>query len=381
MVFQSYALYPHMNIEKNMSYSLRLKRSAPEAIKQSIAGVAETLGLGHLLERMPRQLSGGQRQRVAMGRAIVRNPKVFFLFDEPLSNLDAALRVHMRAEIRKLHHRLHATSVYVTHDQIEAMTMADHVVVLRAGQVEQQGAPLALYEKPANKFVAGFIGSPAMNFIEGVVGPDARCVTFGGAARQQLELGRALPPGQPVWIGLRPEHLRLEGEGQSVQGVIDSVESTGSMTFIALNVDGAPQPVLVAHPARSRPLRAMCSSCISRPSKSMCSTRRRNWRCNFAAAFFTRSIRPRSKRFDRLDQYFSLESIMKISDGNWLIKDGLNVMYAVQIHSVDVTEQGLLVYAAPRDVASRAGQLDTGLITLRFFFAAGRRDWRAHQPL
>ncbi|GAB7127830.1 ABC transporter ATP-binding protein [Silvimonas sp. JCM 19000] len=247
MVFQSYALYPHMNIEKNMSYSLRLKRSAPEAIKQSIAGVAETLGLGHLLERMPRQLSGGQRQRVAMGRAIVRNPKVF-LFDEPLSNLDAALRVHMRAEIRKLHHRLHATSVYVTHDQIEAMTMADHVVVLRAGQVEQQGAPLALYEKPANKFVAGFIGSPAMNFIEGVVGPDARCVTFGGAARQQLELGRALPPGQPVWIGLRPEHLRLEGEGQSVQGVIDSVESTGSMTFIALNVDGAPQPVLVAHP-------------------------------------------------------------------------------------------------------------------------------------
>ena len=250
MVFQSYALYPHMNIDKNMSYSLRLKRSAPQLIKDSINSVAQTLGLSHLLDRMPRQLSGGQRQRVAMGRAIVRNPKVF-LFDEPLSNLDAALRVHMRAEIRKLHHRLQATSVYVTHDQIEAMTMADHVVVLRAGQVEQQGAPLDLYERPANKFVAGFIGSPAMNFIEATVSADGHSVQFGTVPQQVLDIGRALPPGQQVWVGLRPEHLRLRGEGQSVQGIVDSVESTGSMTYIALQVSGANQPVLVAHAGHS----------------------------------------------------------------------------------------------------------------------------------
>ena len=230
------------------SYSMRLKRTAPQVIKDGIASVAETLGLGHLLGRMPRELSGGQRQRVAMGRAIVRNPKVF-LFDEPLSNLDAALRVHMRAEIRKLHHRLNATSVYVTHDQIEAMTMADHVVVLRAGQVEQQGEPLALYDKPANKFVAGFIGSPAMNFIESTVGPDGRSVCFG--PQQQLDIGRAFTPGQPVWIGLRPEHLRLHGEGQQIHAVVDSVESTGSMTFIALRMDGASQPLLVAHAGKA----------------------------------------------------------------------------------------------------------------------------------
>jgi multiple sugar transport system ATP-binding protein len=247
MVFQSYALYPHMNIEKNMSYSLRLRRAAPEAIRASIDGVARTLGLEHLLARMPRQLSGGQRQRVAMGRAIVRNPKVF-LFDEPLSNLDAALRVHMRTEIRKLHQRLGATSVYVTHDQIEAMTMADHVVVLRAGQVEQQGAPLTLYHQPANKFVAGFIGSPAMNFIEAVIGPDGRSAQFGAAQgkTQTLDLGRALPAGTEVWVGLRPEHLRLQRDGQGLRGVVDTVETTGSMSFVAVRADGVAAPVLVA---------------------------------------------------------------------------------------------------------------------------------------
>ena len=246
MVFQSYALYPHMNIEKNMSYSLRLRRAAPQAIRASIDGVARTLGLEHLLARMPRQLSGGQRQRVAMGRAIVRNPKVF-LFDEPLSNLDAALRVHMRTEIRKLHQRLGATSVYVTHDQIEAMTMADHVVVLRAGQVEQQDAPLTLYHRPANKFVAGFIGSPAMNFIEAVIAPDGRSARFGGANPQTLELGRTLSAGTEVWIGLRPEHLRLQRDSQGLRGTVDTVETTGSMSYVAVKLDGVAAPVLVAH--------------------------------------------------------------------------------------------------------------------------------------
>jgi multiple sugar transport system ATP-binding protein len=255
MVFQSYALYPHMNIEKNMSYSMRLKRIAPQVIRDSIDSVAATLGLDRLLDRMPRALSGGQRQRVAMGRAIVRNPKVF-LFDEPLSNLDASLRVHMRSEIRKLHQRLGATSIYVTHDQIEAMTMADHVVVLRAGQVEQQGAPLTLYNQPGNKFVAGFIGSPSMNFIEAVIGPDGHSAQFGGATPQTLDLGRTLAAGTAVWLGLRPEHLQprhseqgMSGEPQEhfLRGVVDTVESTGSMTFIGVQVDGVEQTVLISH--------------------------------------------------------------------------------------------------------------------------------------
>jgi multiple sugar transport system ATP-binding protein len=244
MVFQSYALYPHMNIEKNMSYSLRLRRAAPQAIRECIDSVAQTLGLDHLLSRMPRQLSGGQRQRVAMGRAIVRNPKVF-LFDEPLSNLDAALRVHMRTEIRKLHERLGATSVYVTHDQIEAMTMADHVVVLRAGQVEQQGAPLSLYHRPANKFVAGFIGSPSMNFVEATIGADGRSAQFGGA--QTLDLGRTLLPGTAVWLGLRPEHLHVQHGDRGISGVVDSVETTGSMSFVSSRLDGIDTTVLVSH--------------------------------------------------------------------------------------------------------------------------------------
>jgi multiple sugar transport system ATP-binding protein len=237
MVFQSYALYPHMNVEDNMTYSLRLKRTPKDQVVAAVAGVAKTLGLDSLLARMPRQLSGGQRQRVAMGRAIVRNPKVF-LFDEPLSNLDAALRVHMRSEIRKLHKRLGATSVYVTHDQIEAMTMADHVVVLRAGKVEQCGSPLEIYERPANKFVAAFIGSPAMNFVAAQVAGDGRTVHFGAGA--SLVLGRALAAGRPIWLGLRPEHLRLHGGDQQFEARVDSVETTGSMSFVEFLVGDAP---------------------------------------------------------------------------------------------------------------------------------------------
>ncbi|MGG2478921.1 ABC transporter ATP-binding protein, partial [Rhizobium sp. BR5] len=171
MVFQSYALYPHMTVEENLTYSLRMRGVAKAEARKAAEEVAATTGLSKLMKRYPRELSGGQRQRVAMSRAIIRNPQAF-LFDEPLSNLDAALRVHMRKEIRALHDRLHATSVYVTHDQIEAMTMADHVVVMRDGVIEQQGTPLELYDRPVNRFVAGFIGSPAMNFIPATVSAD-----------------------------------------------------------------------------------------------------------------------------------------------------------------------------------------------------------------
>ena len=176
MVFQSYALYPHMTVEENLTYSLRIRGVKKAEARKAAADVAETTGLSALMKRYPRELSGGQRQRVAMSRAIIRHPKAF-LFDEPLSNLDAALRVHMRKEIRMLHERLKATFVYVTHDQIEAMTMADHVVVMKDGVIEQQGAPLDLYDRPVNRFVAGFIGSPAMNFV-----PLLRAAAFAAAA-------------------------------------------------------------------------------------------------------------------------------------------------------------------------------------------------------
>ncbi|NLS03916.1 ABC transporter ATP-binding protein [Rhizobium sp. P32RR-XVIII] len=233
MVFQSYALYPHMTVEKNLTYSLRIRGVAKADAKKAAEEVAATTGLSHLLKRYPRELSGGQRQRVAMSRAIIRHPKAF-LFDEPLSNLDAALRVHMRKEIRALHDRLHATSVYVTHDQIEAMTMADHVVVMRDGVIEQQGKPLDLYDRPANKFVAGFIGSPAMNFIPAIVGEDGRSLTLDlGPVKQTIATGHQLQPGRKVTAGLRPEHLGITGRGQGTFHVpVAFVESTGSSTFV-----------------------------------------------------------------------------------------------------------------------------------------------------
>jgi multiple sugar transport system ATP-binding protein len=247
MVFQSYALYPHMTVEANMNYALKLRKRPLEEIARRTAVAAETLGLGALLQRFPRALSGGQRQRVAMGRAIVRSPKVF-LFDEPLSNLDAALRVHMRKEIRKLHDRLGATSVYVTHDQIEAMTMADHVVVMGAGRVEQQGAPLTLYDRPVNQFVAGFIGSPAMNFVPAIVGGDGRSVEIEADVAQTLPLAFSLAPGRPVTIGLRPEHMRIGDAGAGAAGglraLVDTVESTGSMTFLHITL--APHTLVMA---------------------------------------------------------------------------------------------------------------------------------------
>jgi len=237
MVFQNYALYPHMTVFENMAFSLRLAKAAPQQMRERVARAARILGLEDLLERYPRQLSGGQRQRVAMGRAIVRDPQVF-LFDEPLSNLDAKLRVAMRAEIRELHQRLRTTSVYVTHDQIEAMTMADRIVVMHDGRVEQVGAPLELYDAPRNLFVAGFIGSPAMNFLPGVHRRDS------AGAFVELEAGGRVPAsasgaadGARVVYGVRPEHLSPAAEG-GLAGEVVVVEPTGADTQVLVRTGG-----------------------------------------------------------------------------------------------------------------------------------------------
>lgn len=227
MVFQNYALYPHMTVAANMGFSLRLSGASKQEISEKVADAAKILNLTKLLERYPRQLSGGQRQRVAMGRAIVRNPQVF-LFDEPLSNLDAALRVQMRAEIKALHERLKTTTVYVTHDQVEAMTMADKIVVMNGGNVEQFGAPLELYDKPRNRFVAGFIGSPAMNFFEGKV------LNGGFILDNGISVKTVNPPsnteGKRLTLGVRPEHFSIREGGLPVE--IGVVEPTGSETHI-----------------------------------------------------------------------------------------------------------------------------------------------------
>ncbi|MEO8683663.1 MAG: ABC transporter ATP-binding protein [Devosia sp.] len=243
MVFQSYALYPHMTVAENLTYSLRIKGIKKAEARRAAEEIATTTGLTGLLDRYPRELSGGQRQRVAMGRAIVRHPKAF-LFDEPLSNLDAALRVQMRKEIRSLHDRVGATSVYVTHDQIEAMTMADFVVVMRDGVIEQQGRPLELYDTPVSKFVAGFIGSPAMNFVPGTIGADGQTVALEIAGSLSLPLGRNVEPGRAVIVGLRPEHLVVAGlDVATLRLPVAVVESTGSMTY--LTTDTVPEMTVV----------------------------------------------------------------------------------------------------------------------------------------
>ncbi len=240
MVFQSYALYPHMSVADNMSYSLRLRKTAKEKIASAVGSAATKLGLDPLLERRPKALSGGQRQRVAMGRAIVRQPKAF-LFDEPLSNLDARLREQMRAEIKKLHADLKATSIYVTHDQIEAMTLADRIVAMHGGVVQQVGTPLELYDTPANLFVAGFIGSPGMNFLEG------RYVVTGEGAGIRLSDGTVVPvarrtgigPDAAVTLGIRPEHVVISDNGMLEAGV-ELVEPTGFGIILHLSLHGLP---------------------------------------------------------------------------------------------------------------------------------------------
>ena len=230
MVFQNYALYPHMTVADNMAFSLKLKRAPKSEIKTRVDRAAEILGLGKLLDRYPRQLSGGQRQRVAMGRAIVRDPQVF-LFDEPLSNLDAKLRVAMRTEIKALHQRLKTTTIYVTHDQIEAMTIADKIVVMHDGVVEQVGAPLDLYDRPANLFVAGFIGSPAMNLIDGqvsITNGEPIVMTQDGIALPVSVAPRLLRDGQRVAYGIRPEHISLGHGGPAAH--VSVIEPTGLET-------------------------------------------------------------------------------------------------------------------------------------------------------
>ncbi|HYP84412.1 sn-glycerol-3-phosphate ABC transporter ATP-binding protein UgpC [Variovorax sp.] len=239
MVFQNYALYPHMTVRQNMAFSLALAKADRATIESKVARAAEILALTPLLERYPRQLSGGQRQRVAMGRAIVRDPQVF-LFDEPLSNLDAKLRVAMRSEIKELHQRLRTTSIYVTHDQIEAMTMGDQIVVMRDGRIEQTGDPLSLYDHPANQFVAGFIGSPAMNFLPGVLrlsGGEAH-VELADGTMLGAPLGAGGQDGQPVVYGTRPEHLTLTS-GHGIPAHVAVLEPTGMDTFVACRHGGA----------------------------------------------------------------------------------------------------------------------------------------------
>jgi multiple sugar transport system ATP-binding protein len=247
MVFQSYALYPHMTVADNMAFSLKLRKAPAETIQERVAKAAKILNLDPYLKRYPRELSGGQRQRVAMGRAIVRDPKVF-LFDEPLSNLDAKLRVAMRGEIKALHQRLKTTTVYVTHDQVEAMTMADRIVVMHDGRVEQIGTPLELYDRPRNLFVAQFIGSPAMNVVEGTVrrGSGGAHVEAAGGVRWTLGSAAGVD-GQRVAYGIRPEHLALvDASLGGVVGEIIVVEPTGAETELLVKA-GEAQVVLVTH--------------------------------------------------------------------------------------------------------------------------------------
>jgi multiple sugar transport system ATP-binding protein len=244
MVFQSYALYPHMTVRDNMGFSLKLRKAEQSVITERVAKAAGILNLDPYLDRYPRELSGGQRQRVAMGRAIVRDPKVF-LFDEPLSNLDAKLRVQMRGEIKALHQRLKTTTVYVTHDQIEAMTMADRIVVMHDGFVEQIGAPLELYDRPDNLFVAQFIGSPAMNIVTGTLRRSNGSAFVESAGGLRWPIGsRNAADGQPVTLGVRPEHLVLDSGGGGVHGEIIVVEPMGAETELLIQA-GESQVVLM----------------------------------------------------------------------------------------------------------------------------------------
>ena len=246
MVFQSYALFPHMTAAENIGFGLRLARIAKDEIARRVSDVAATLQIEGLLERYPRELSGGQRQRVAIGRSIIRDPQIF-LFDEPLSNLDAALRVRMRLEIARLRDRLDATMVYVTHDQTEAMTLADRIVVFNRGRIEQIGAPVDLYHGPANLFVAGFIGAPAMNFIPAVVeSRDGRgtLVRFGSVSLP-LGAGRKAAPG-PVTFGVRPEHLTVAHESEEdFRGRVEIIEKLGAESLIYLQTDFSTDPVSI----------------------------------------------------------------------------------------------------------------------------------------
>jgi len=248
MVFQNYALYPYLNVFENIAFGLRARKVADTQVRESVAQAAEMLGITALLERFPRQLSGGQRQRVAIGRAVVRDARLF-LFDEPLSNLDAQLRDGMRAEIKRLHQEIGKTMVYVTHDQIEAMTLAERIVLLRDGVIEQQGSPLDLFERPATRFVAGFLGSPQMNFIAGRIIRDGQSVSVRFKDGQSLQVpaplsvSQKLTDGRDIVLGVRPEHMSRSGKTggsngkASLQVVIDLVQPTGTRTYAQFRLD------------------------------------------------------------------------------------------------------------------------------------------------
>ncbi|MDX3924334.1 MAG: sn-glycerol-3-phosphate ABC transporter ATP-binding protein UgpC [Shinella sp.] len=256
MVFQSYALYPHMTVAENMGFALKIAGVPASEREKKVRETAEVLQLAPLLDRRPKELSGGQRQRVAIGRAIVRNPKVF-LFDEPLSNLDAALRVNMRLELMRLHERLQATMIYVTHDQTEAMTMADKIVVLHGGHIEQVGSPLELYNRPANMFVAGFIGSPKMNFLDvrvAAVDPSGVAVELPHGGSMTIAVRpNGLAPGDKAILGIRPEHLRISPQGQ-FKGKANLVERLGSLTILHVDVADALTLVVQAEGEDTTPL-------------------------------------------------------------------------------------------------------------------------------
>ncbi|MGI8932068.1 MAG: ABC transporter ATP-binding protein [Sphingomicrobium sp.] len=250
MVFQSYALYPHLTVYENMAFALRLAKRPKDEVDQAVRRASAILGLDDYLARKPAALSGGQRQRVAIGRAIVRQPQVF-LFDEPLSNLDASLRNRMRFEFAALHRQLGTTTVYVTHDQVEAMTLADRIVVMREGVVEQVGTPSDLYEHPANRFVAGFIGSPQMNFLDGEVvadGASGRALELTSGERVMLPPGGETPLGAPLTLGVRPEHWRAGGDSAGIKLRADFIERLGSSVNIHLRQD-APGPATLERPA------------------------------------------------------------------------------------------------------------------------------------
>ncbi|WP_282077308.1 sn-glycerol-3-phosphate ABC transporter ATP-binding protein UgpC [Epibacterium ulvae] len=243
MVFQNYALYPHMTVRQNMAYGLKNQRMSKDAIAERITEAAKTLRLEEFLERKPGQLSGGQRQRVAMGRAIVRNPKVF-LFDEPLSNLDAKLRTQLRAELKALHKRLSGTFVYVTHDQVEAMSLADRIIIMSAGQVEQIGTPMDLYLQPASRFVADFIGSPSMNMLQGTIGADGHTVDMGNESTLRFAAPIDAQPGTKVDVGIRPEHLQATSSGAAQFGLtVDFIEQLGADTVVHGKLTGQTDPL------------------------------------------------------------------------------------------------------------------------------------------
>ncbi|SDL14407.1 ABC transporter ATP-binding protein [Aliiruegeria lutimaris] len=251
MVFQNYALYPHKTVAANIAFSLRMRKMDKAEIAARVERAAEVLGLTDYLNRYPRALSGGQRQRVAMGRAIVRDPQVF-LFDEPLSNLDAKLRVAMRVEIKELHNRLATTIVYVTHDQIEAMTMADKIVVMQGGNIEQVGSPLEIYDRPANTFVASFIGSPSMNILDAILRNfDGSVYAETGDAKFAVDGADGLDDGREVLVGIRPEHLMVGEEG--LQGEVAVVEPTGAETHVIIRANGRELTTIVRERREFRP--------------------------------------------------------------------------------------------------------------------------------